>query len=176
MQVPPLGGEVCRLELVGGDKILNDADFVVESDHGDFSPERRQRVGGDLLFENLDPIVEGLNSAARHGARDVQQQDARATRLGVIDKFHHVLKMRMASGVVLHIPSLWHDLRMFDASRASKKGQCRAAASFKTVIAAMWRVKFGGFQLDLYVRTMAGECVQPLSCPDRALEDIKWRP
>ena len=94
----------------------------MKGDHGDFSPERRQRVGGDLLFENLDPVVEGLNSAARHGARDIQQQDARATGLGVIDKFHHVLKMRMASGVVLHIPSLWRDLGMYDASRASKKG------------------------------------------------------
>ena len=73
------------LELAGAGEVLRDQ-HGSEGDDGHFHALGAEAVGLQLFLEGLQAGVEFLDLAARHGAGDIQQQQAGAARLGVVSE------------------------------------------------------------------------------------------
>ena len=76
-----LGG----LELAGAGEVLRDQ-HGAEGDDGHFHALGTEAVGLQLFLEGLQAGVEFLDLASRHGAGDIQQQQAGAARLWVVSE------------------------------------------------------------------------------------------
>src|SRR5262249_22924097 len=79
------GGERRRLEAVDGLEVGDDPDRP-ERDQPHLDALHCQRVAEELAAEGRDPVVQLADGRALHRARGVEQEQAGAARLGVVDK------------------------------------------------------------------------------------------
>jgi hypothetical protein len=78
------------MEVVHRGEVVNQPDLAVEAHHCELDTPCHQTIRGQLLLESNEASVECPDGAATHGAGRVEEQEARATRLGVLGEFDRV--------------------------------------------------------------------------------------